>query len=1199
MFDFEGWRKAFLAHRNLTRPNGEMLFAYRASKDEYLDLRAVLATKLAHLSGESWIFGSAAECACFVLYAAEWWHREYAGGAWRWTHILESIWPTFNVDVLERTYAVERGLRAWGHLPSGAGKRYLGAIVAHGGLPLQLVAKGDGAIIKLLIRGTRQAQLFAWDSVRLEGFFAAHEQDLVQHLRNDDIYRLLASVVLTVLALRHECVLAGVSNPVDVLDRTQPNWRERFPMAVDDSSAEPLLVGLVQEAAREVKAVVMYPVVASRSLLARADDAIFELALALEMPSSMSLAALAGACGMSPDALPQAFSLEAIGASRLPLGDGRQLLGGSDTAVVLTGRTKRIIGNAALHEQLLVLRGMGEDLHEAVGIPGADALDEAQPWVFAVRDTDLILAGLGSCRLADQRCLVAVAEGVDLVPDNSAAVTTLKGETEGLSPNRWIYEVSGSATVICDGDRYSIRTAQDVGATDQLVWKGRRAPYAARPLPVYQGVPQLCRLTVDGALIPVAARSLEWVMPTRLGARVDNPRMHRGPIDAWLVQDGIRQRRFRMALVSPEARIRFHSGDSEREGAIEFHGWGISSLAAPEALSRRQDIQPSLARLELACNARPPVTLGVSVCWPNSAHSLRLDLPFPSTGGRFAGQTGAALAAGLALPLRRLREIRAQVFDRNPDAPKRYTLIMELVGGSSRLVAEHAIPIDRQGFGELRLLELETSVQGLMCQSNALDARVDLRICLGQSPIATMRLTRYDADLERRALAMAVSDDCLARLSPEELAGVKLRALPMLTAEAKEVELAQSCSSGVPVGRWELASLPASQGPWLVYPAADSTMQLRPTLYPGLAIGAQPAGATTHCPLAQSMALTDADERTRAIGQVVTHMSNDLDHVSWTLIIRQYQLLSHLPLSTLDYWRVIGRDMNAALAAVLRLSVDMTSLMTRMRDELGVIWELTPTATLSAGLGLLSTSWARPFKVEPQDPWVRTLVEPVFQSVGQVDPILGELVHLALFQAGFNRHEGLDRLIASVSAGGRAQLQQLWIGEGSLLQRFLLRTHAEDRIWPAFGLTKALLQALQQHAPDAADRLLKDFSRDLLWLPTAGQTGQYSKNMKEDVANAPLLAALLAQLCPSQSAWRTEQVMAQLRRIRSFDPGWFDVSCRAGTLVAIILIEQAQQPNRKSTAPSTARNASTHGHRTSSNPPAQVRRLPRAVDSAG
>ena len=41
MQEFGDWRKSFLARRDLMRPNGEMLFAYRASKEEYLELRAI------------------------------------------------------------------------------------------------------------------------------------------------------------------------------------------------------------------------------------------------------------------------------------------------------------------------------------------------------------------------------------------------------------------------------------------------------------------------------------------------------------------------------------------------------------------------------------------------------------------------------------------------------------------------------------------------------------------------------------------------------------------------------------------------------------------------------------------------------------------------------------------------------------------------------------------------------------------------------------------------------------------------------------------------------------------------------------------------------------------------------------------------------------------------------------------------------
>lgn len=1168
-----------MARRELTRPNGEMLFSYRATKDEYLSLRALLARTLECLGGSPWTLDSPSECACFVLYASEWWRREYSGGPWRWTHILQSIGPVFRLDVLERTNAVERGLRAWGHRPGGQGKKYLGAIVAHGGLPLQLVAKGDGSITRLLVRGMRQAQLYAWDSSRLESFFEAHELELVQHLRDDDIYRLLASIVVTVLALRHECQLAGVSNPVEALDRLQPTWRERFPIAVDDNSAEPLLVGLVREAAKEFKPVTAYPVVVTRSLHLAEDGETYTLVMSAEMPSSITLAALASVTGLTADAIPQSFSLDLIGHERVALGDGRQLLGGTERTVVLSGRTKRLQGDTALQEQVLVLRGMGEDLHDPAEVPGAEALDEAQPWVFAARDTGWLLAGVGACRIPEDDCLVAVADGVEVTPEDDTSSVKLKGVTEGLTNHRWVYEVRGVARSSGRDGSFTVRTGQTAGLSEQLLWRGTRAPYRARPLPVYLGVPLLCRLAPEGTLTQVSTRDLEWVAPTQGGARIEQLRSHCGPVDAWVLQDGARQRRFRMVLLPSDARIRFHSGQSEREAAVEFQNWGIESVDAPQELAPRVELQANGVRLELQAPAHPPASLSVSVFWARSPHSLRLDLPFPATGGRFMTADGNLLASGKTVPIRQLHAVRVQVFDRNPDAPKRYTLSVELLGakggnGAGRLHLEHAIPIDRQGFGELRLMELEASLLGLMCQSDQLDARLELRLCVAQSTIAKLYVTRYDADLERHALAMTVSDACLSTLTPGELASVHLRALPLLFPDALEIELKQSQSEGTPVGRWEVGSLSAERGPWMIYPAADSRLQLRPTLFPGFAIGAASGRTAKLCPLGNAMAVQEAETRTHTIERVVAEMAADLDHESWILITRQYQVLSHLPLSTFDYWRALAKEMPSSLAAVLKLSHDTPSLMKRMRDELGVVWELMPRFTLSTGLGRLQQSWAKQLKAEVADPVVKTLTEQVFRTIGQTDPLLGDVVELVLFQAGFNRTDRLERLTAPFAAGARALVLQLWSGENSLLQRFLLRTHTEDRVWPSFGLTRVLIGALQESAPQAATQLSNACGKDLLWMPTAGQLGPYARNVKEDVANAPLLAGLLSQLAPHEPSWRSGSHLAQLRQIRNFDPAWFEVGCRAGLLLTLLVEQRLPQMNGQQT-PSASTASST------------------------
>ncbi len=1146
------------SERGLTRPNGEMLFSYRIKKAEYLSLRGLLAHKLESLHGHPWTFDSAAESACFVLYAAEWWRREYKGGPWRWTHILDSIGPVYSLEPYERTHGVERGLKAWGHRVSYAGKKYLGAIVAQGGLPLQLIAQGDGSITRLLSRGLGQAQLYGWDASRLEAFFEAHGVELVQHLRDEGIYRLLASVVQTVLALRQECQLAGVSNPVEVLDRQQPNWRERFPLSVDDNSAEPLLLDLVREAARVVKPVTAFPVLVTRSLRLQAGGETYELGMNIEMPACLTVAALAAACGMGIDHVPQVFSLELQGEERVILGDGRQLLGGSEPSVMLSGRSRRLLSAAAVCEQLLVLRGMGADLHEPVNVPGAEALDPEQPWVFACKDAGEVLVGVGSVRLPESRCLIVVKDGQDVLSADGCNEAVFKGILSGIEARRRVYEVNGAVRLPdADGD-FLIQTGQITDLCDQLVWRGRRASYFSRPLPVYQGVPQLYRLTEEGALRSVLPQEIVWVEAIKNGARIAQVKLHRGPVDAWLMKDGVRQRRFRMVLVSPDARIRFKSGDSAKQGVIEFHGWGLDSLAGPDALTKDVDVQSTLARLELSAADRPPVNVRVAVAWPCSALTQILELPFPSTGGRFSGLNGDEIVSGSSLSFRLLHNTRVQVFDRNPDAPRRYTLSIELQstqgpGGLGRLCSEHNVAIDMQGFGEIRLLELESTLLGMMSQNDELDARLELRLSSGPSVIAQLFLTRYDAELEQSEMDIFLSDKCLSMTSSKDLAAVTLKALPMLTRKTQEVLLDQQFSSGVPVGRWGIKTLVAREGPWLIYPAKDSTLQLRPMLYSGFLDGSLLLGENERCPLGHAMSVVNQSDRISAIRDVVSKMATDLDHESWQLVTNQYQLLSHLPLSTFDYWRVIAKDMAACLAAVLKMPIDVPALMKRMRDELGVMWELMPRRLLDAGLQQHLKNWARQLNAELSDPFVRTVSEPQFRVISQAESVMGDMVDLVLFQSGFDISERLKLMIGTIAGGPRPVMNQLWLGENCLLQRFLLRTHAdtEARFWPSFDLWRELVQSLQELAPEGITKQLQGILRDLLWMPDG-------PGMKTDVANVPVLAGLLSQCTSSTSWWTSGSRLAQLRQIKNFDPAWFETAFRSGALVGLMLEQTAK-----------------------------------------
>jgi hypothetical protein len=126
------------------------------------------------------------------------------------------------------------------------------------------------------------------------------------------------------------------------------------------------------------------------------------------------------------------------------------------------------------------------------------------------------------------------------------------------------------------------------------------------------------------------------------------------------------------------------------------------------------------------------------------------------------------------------------------------------------------------------------------------------------------------------------------------------------------------------------------------------------------------------------------------------------------------------------------------------------------------------------------------------------------------------------------------------------------MGEDSMLQRILLRTHSDEKKWPQFGFVKSLVEALMGKCDKQTSDYLVRFGKELIWLPASISTGPSIKNDKEDVANVPFLTALLVQLTGTSDWLYETNRMAQLRQIRAFDPDWFEVAVQAGGLFAAL-----------------------------------------------
>ena len=1158
----QSWLDTFFQVRSIDKPNGQMLFRYRTSQAQYQQLKGLLTARFTALSGAPWRFDSRAECALFVLYASEWWRREYAGGFWRWHDIFQSLTAApYKVEIMDRSTAVERGLYAWGLRPSADGRKYLGAIVANGGLPLQMVARGDGVLSRLLLSATRKAQLLGWEALQLVGYFESHAGDMVKHLRAPEIYHLLAEMVTTVMALRREYQLAGLVNPVAVLDQKEPRWRERFPVLVEDASVEPLLIGLVREVARQAKAAVTYPVVVTRSLVAlpNAPES-YALQMEVQMPATIARDALASAIGLSPSEVPLSFVLEMAGNAPNPLGQGRQLLGAQDSAVLLTGKPRRFLAKEACQEVLLTLRSMGSQVQTYASVPGGEALDEAMPWCFALQSENLMLVGVGSCKVAMPQAHVLVPDGFECSAREGASVE-LVGLVEDLPQPRWLYQISGAVDILADEECYSIRTSASNADDDVLVWKGSRFAGQSASLPVFKGVPRLYRLDIEGQLHPVAGKNIEWTQPMRKGAAVPHIHQHRGPIDAWLLLDGQRQRRFRMALIGAAAEIAYQSGADETEAAIEFLDWGIAALHTAAALSPESVVAPNCAKLTMRAQPPPPAYTSVTAQWAPGWPQLHLQLPFPVRGGRFTRSDGSVLPQGATIGLQRIHDVRVQVFDQNPNTPKRYKLQMQLLGGeqdgnqqANYPVVEVEVPVlAKQHIGELRFFEIESTLKDLFCHSNHLDSRLQITLLAGSEPVRILRLTRYDLELEREQQLLAVPGAQFIHMTSEQAEALQLHALPLLELGASALTVEPLRSEGVLAGRWDMAQLPAGHSPWLIYSGKNSSLQVRAMHWlrtPMDLLGTLNAAGDTLCSLAQAMSSPVEKSRNIALAKVIPAMAEDFAHPSWKLLTQHYQQLKHLPLSSLDYWRAIADDSSACLAAVLKLPGEIPELMQRMRDELGVVWELTSAHCLRKSLRKFCSSLEIEMGTVIPINLLTEIVKTVFTPIGHMTQSLGSQIDRLLWKELDARSDRFERMAADYLRTPQALLQALWRGEDSLLQRILLRHHAQQEVWPDFKMVRKLLTQIEASPEPDVVLFFRRLVNELIWCPTAS-SGAAAIGPKQDVANTPLLLGILVQITDATAWLQSNNHLAALRQIKAFDPVWFDVGLQTGALLAL------------------------------------------------
>ncbi|MBL3529605.1 MAG: hypothetical protein JMN27_18160 [gamma proteobacterium endosymbiont of Lamellibrachia anaximandri] len=738
------WLSGFLSARGMARPDGRPLYAYKTTDEELLRVTKQLQL-LAMFRGHRIFSKDRKFDGLFVLFAAEWWRREYHGGPWAWLPIYEAV--GLNAEAItalqtspqQHLYpALERGFQYWKReiFSMGQGRTFIGSIAAEGGLPLNLLSDPHAGLKRFF-----KHLLDRYLPVRASGIPASQiaselQNDLPTSFCRETVFRVAGEIVEATLELRTQYGLSDQDNPVAHLDRVYPEWRDRFPLSLDNEPAKTLLRALVVDAAK--RGDTGLPVALSRNIIKEADGT-YQLQAGIDMARKLSITSLSQLFGEIE--WPSQLEIWLIRPFKARLA----VLSGIDAEhfkVRNFGVSWK--GCDAADEAAVGLFSYGSQLGEVREVPES-LMEDQLPWVFVEKDSRLAYLSQGGVSLATESATLVIANEMSVLSDDETLECL--GEIKGV--DRAIYQGSGLIRVRSEDGVFSIRTHQSKLEIPHYALMGHRLYKDANVRQVYLGAPKLFRRDAGGGRNTLQQSVVQW-RPAGSGDiwQIWSTRMQ-GIVDIRAVDGKEILFRTRVAVLPEKTEFSITPGGKRREGDIIVSGLpDVRFAAGVEGLGVDVSTDESgTARLHLTQIDERRSTFPLHIQWPSLQQSLQLIMPVPVAGARFRDGSGHWLDDRSFISVSDLAGIHAMGFNHCDGAPERLYLDINIRGSDLRSSDVRSltdrIPLPRMGqISELPLIQLRERFLQLFSLSEDLDCRIELTI-EGNRTYGRLQLARY------------------------------------------------------------------------------------------------------------------------------------------------------------------------------------------------------------------------------------------------------------------------------------------------------------------------------------------------------------------------------------------------------------------------------------------------------------------------
>ncbi len=1077
--------KSILDARSIAKPNGLPLFAYRTTDSEYSRIRNTLR-ELESLSTE-W-------AALFCLFGAEHIRRNYEGGPWKWEPILDAIGYQSGLQPLYQR--IERGL-AYFNRPlqrSRAGERQFWlTLMCEGGIPIR-VLKRDGAPLTCFLRSLL-AEVERYPQLPMED---AAERIAKMHLKPSlQNEAFLDFAVYLTSALRD--LRSQVSNrprAIQELDASQPGWRARIPIGMDDESAQQLLEGLLtsprEEPEKGLRLALETVLVMSETPLLRkyvrpvteiSDSDVTRLIDEGIAPPSRLIVHL----------LRSESELASLGVLV------RRSGGGYTFRATSTGVD---IENAQHLTPIILTQGSARV--GTASIPGSEALGEGI-WVFApVTDDTARLVAFGSFRAAIDRLIVAVPE--------SASVALEAGEQRrrGVVFGRSLVEVQGRVVFTVEGKRSVIDTRHDARVRQfRLEGRLRASIFADRE--VFEGCPDIVEMSVDGTERIVPRSRIEV---RHLGARrwLAHSAGIFGDVQIRVLDEDEVVFSTRCGVVPSDLRIVLLPSEEDQLGRIKVFSRALRTVMAassPSYVCTTAGRDAGAHVIELRANVPVPVELSLRFEGDGELCGV---VPFPAKLKAFTDRLGKPIPPNTQLSVHALAGLSARCIAPPGKMPKEVDLEARTGSGLVEYVGRL---LDRPGMG--KVLELEAIRDRLEQLLSSSEGDDDVYLSLAErggvlGGKRQIRLRRYDAALIPEKFD---THELLSLQSMENAFGnfdaLSVSAVPLWRPRANPEPLVRGED-----GRWIFRYEGHASGPWLVTGWLGEALSVRP-----LRVSVPGEGSERIRPELEEIVRAPFDRRQR-FANLCNELSKSWSHAEWSGFDEYLDTLGIFPSYTFEAVRAVVMAPRAAILALLR-SNDATQLRRRWRvfEELPMSWFMLPMrAWLNAGIALREEASRCADSCAaagvPGEWTVKRFVRELLAPVS--DPTLPPFLSLvremwARVLADFpDTHEGM---LSGMTSRTQRELLAKTLLQGRAAD--LIQRHANDH-WPQVHLDVS----------ENSGRRIEGLGHRL-WSNTPG--------FRRDVLRTPVVAAALML----ENASTVEpQLVRAVRRIRAFDEEWFD-----------------------------------------------------------